>query len=98
MAHPLNRPQLVKREQAALPLDRALLIQIHELMVEARALEERLIRMYRQGQGFFWIGGPGEDGFYAAFRPLIQQRGGLYYHDLHAHHPHTTDESAPTDY
>ncbi len=86
MAHPLNRPQLVKREQAALPLDRALLIQIHELMVEARALEERLIRMYRQGQGFFWIGGPGEEAFNVPLGLLMKKGEGLDYDYLHAHY------------
>ena len=29
-------------------------------MVEARCLEERLIRMQRGGGGYFWIGGPGK--------------------------------------
>jgi len=86
MSHPLNRPQLVKREQAELPLDRALLIQIHELMVEARALEERLIRMYRQGQGFFWIGGPGEEAFNVPLGLLMKKGEGLDYDYLHAHY------------
>jgi len=86
MVHPLNRPQLVKREAASLPLDRALLIQIHELMVEARALEERLIRMYRQGQGFFWIGGPGEEAFNVPLGLLMKKGEGLDYDYLHAHY------------
>ena len=32
-------------------------------MVKARVLEERLIRMYKQSDGYFWIGGPGEEAF-----------------------------------
>ena len=32
-------------------------------MLRARVLEERLITMYKQGDGFFWIGGPGEEAF-----------------------------------
>jgi len=30
-------------------------------MLRARLLLERLITMYRQGDGYFWIGGPGEE-------------------------------------
>ena len=48
-----GRPTLVKEP---LPLDSKLLVRMHELMVEARVLEERLIQMYRQGHGYFWIG------------------------------------------
>ena len=49
-----GRPTLVKEP---LPLDRQLLLRMHDLMVESRVLEERLIQMYRQGHGYFWIGG-----------------------------------------
>ena len=38
----------------------------HERMVEGRCLEERLIRMQRGGDGYFWIGGPGEEAFNVA--------------------------------
>jgi 2-oxoisovalerate dehydrogenase E1 component alpha subunit len=86
MSRALNRPQLVKRDEAALPLDRALLIRIHELMVEARVLEERLIRMYRQGEGFFWIGGPGEEAFNVPLGLLMKKGEGLDYDYLHSHY------------
>src|SRR5215471_18189808 len=59
---------------------------IHELMVEARALEERLIRMYRQGHGFFWIGGPGEEAFNVPLGLLMKKGQGLDYDYLHAHY------------
>lgn len=85
MVQPLSRPQLVKREKG-LPLDRALLVQMHELMVEARVLEERLIRMYRQGQGFFWIGGPGEEAFNVPLGLLMKKGEGLDHDYLHAHY------------
>jgi 2-oxoisovalerate dehydrogenase E1 component alpha subunit len=32
-------------------------------MVRGRLLEERLIKMSKGGDGFFWIGGPGEEAF-----------------------------------
>jgi len=86
LAQAVNRPQLVKRGEAALPLDRALLMHIHELMVEARILEERLIRMYRQGHGFFWIGGPGEEAFNVPLGLLMKKGQGLDYDYLHAHY------------
>jgi 2-oxoisovalerate dehydrogenase E1 component alpha subunit len=73
-------------ESAPLPLDRGLLIQMHELMVKARALEERLIQMYRQGHGFFWIGGPGEEAFNVPLGLLIKKGEGLDYDYLHAHY------------
>lgn len=39
------------------------LVQIHDLMVKTRSLEERLIKMYKQSDGYFWLGGPGEEAF-----------------------------------
>src|ERR1700682_3093967 len=36
-----------------------LLVRIYEVMLRSRCLEERLIRMNKQGDGFFWIGGAG---------------------------------------
>ncbi len=44
-------------------LPRELLVRMHELMLKGRVLEERLITMWRQGDGYFWIGGPGEEAF-----------------------------------
>src|SRR5690242_2891888 len=44
-------------------LDPKLLLETHDLMVKARVMEERLIRMYKQSDGYFWIGGPGEEAF-----------------------------------
>ena len=38
------------------------LTRVHDLMVKARVLEERLITMYKQGDGYFWIGGPPPSG------------------------------------
>jgi 2-oxoisovalerate dehydrogenase E1 component alpha subunit len=86
MAQKLGRPQLVKVEEPSLPLDRALLVRIHELMVQARVLEERLIQMYRQGHGFFWIGGPGEEAFNVPLGLLMKKGRGLDYDYLHAHY------------
>ena len=42
-------------------LDKKILLQIHSYMVKSRVLEERLIKIYRAGESFFWIGGTGEE-------------------------------------
>ena len=71
---------------AALPLDRELLMRMHDLMVKSRALEERMIQMYRQGHGYFWIGGPGEEAFNVPLGLLIKKGQGLDYDYLHFHY------------
>jgi 2-oxoisovalerate dehydrogenase E1 component alpha subunit len=67
-------------------MDRALLTQIHDLMVKSRVLEERLIQMYKQGQGYFWLGGPGEEAFNVPLGLLMKKGQGLDYDYLHAHY------------
>ena len=81
----MSRPKLVKGEEA-LPLERSLLVQMHELMVKARVLEERLIQMYKQGHGYFWIGGPGEEAFNVPLGLLMKKGQGLDYDYLHGHY------------
>lgn len=68
------------------PLAAELLLRLHERMVEARALEERLIRMQRGGEGYFWIGGPGEEAFNVALGLLVRQGEGLDHDYLHLHY------------
>ena len=53
-----------------------LLVRLHEIMVRSRCLEERLIRMNKQGDGYFWIGGPGEEAFNAALGLLVHKGQG----------------------
>nr|WP_227027724.1 thiamine pyrophosphate-dependent dehydrogenase E1 component subunit alpha [Corallococcus soli] len=55
-------------------------------MVKARVLEERLIQMYKQGHGYFWIGGPGEEAFNVPLGMLMKVGEGLDYDYLHAHY------------
>src|SRR5262245_4650752 len=45
----------------SLPADRCQ--EILRIMVRTRAMEERMIKMSKSGQGHFWIGGPGEEAF-----------------------------------
>ena len=63
-----------------------LLLKLHSLMVKARVLEERLIQMYRQGDGYFWIGGPGEEAFNVPLGLLIQKGKGPQYDYCHFHY------------
>lgn len=67
-------------------LDKELLLRIHELMLEGRVLEERLIRMQRQGEGYFWIGGPGEEAFNTCLGLLMNKGQGLDHDYLHGHY------------
>lgn len=67
-------------------LDRERLLHIHELMLEGRVLEERLIRMQRQGEGYFWIGGPGEEAFNTVLGLLMKKGQGLDHDYLHGHY------------
>ncbi len=62
------------------------LVRLHELMVKARVLEERLIQMYKQGDGYFWIGGPGEEAFNVPLGMLIEKGRGPQYDYCHFHY------------
>ncbi len=64
----------------------ALQKKIYGLMVKSRVLEERLIKMNKSGQGFFWIGGPGEEAFNVPLGLLIKKGEGLDYDFLHFHY------------
>ena len=63
-----------------------LLLKMHRLMVQARVLEERLIAMYKQGDGYFWIGGPGEEAFNVPLGLLIHKGEGPQYDYCHFHY------------
>ena len=84
-ARKLPRPALVTHADE-LPLDPALLLKMHGLMVQARVLEERLIAMYKSGHGYFWIGGPGEEAFNVALGLLIKKGQGPAFDFLHFHY------------
>ncbi len=74
-------------EDSALSPD--VLVRIHENMVRARCLEERLIRMNKQGDGFFWVGGPGEEGLNVALGLLVHKGEGPEHDYLHLHYRST---------
>jgi len=82
----MSRPRLVDSAKSGLSLAPEQLVQMHDLMVKARVLEERLIQMYKQGDGYFWIGGPGEEAFNVPLGLLIKKGKGLDYDYLHFHY------------
>jgi 2-oxoisovalerate dehydrogenase E1 component alpha subunit len=68
----------------ALPGDKAL--EIFRLMVRTRALEERTIKMSKSGEGFFWVGGPGEEAFNVCLGLQIKKGRGPAFDYLHLHY------------
>jgi 2-oxoisovalerate dehydrogenase E1 component alpha subunit len=81
---PLTRPTSV----AAAPprLSPELCLQIYDLMLRTRILEDRLITMYKQGEGYFWIGGPGEEAFSVPLGLLVDKGRGVNHDYLHLHY------------
>ena len=67
-----------------LPAERC--CEVHRLMVRARAMEERMIKMSKSGEGYFWIGGPGEEAFNAALGLQVKKGEGPAYDYLHLHY------------
>src|SRR3954469_19262854 len=63
-----------------------LCLQIYDLMLRTRVLEDRLITMYKQGDGYFWIGGPGEGAFSVPLGLLVDKGQGLDHDYLHLHY------------
>jgi 2-oxoisovalerate dehydrogenase E1 component alpha subunit len=70
--------------QESLSAERCL--HIYRLMVRARAMEERMIKMSKSGQGYFWIGGPGEEAFNACLGLQVKKGQGPAYDYLHLHY------------
>ena len=74
------------RSAAAGRLPAALCLQIYDVMLRSRLLEERLITMYKQGDGYFWIGGPGEEAFNVPLGLLVDKGQGADHDYLHLHY------------
>lgn len=67
-------------------LPRELCLQIYLLMLKARAMEERMIKMSKSGEGYFWIGGPGEEAFNVCLGLQVKKGEGPDYDYLHLHY------------
>jgi 2-oxoisovalerate dehydrogenase E1 component alpha subunit len=68
----------------SLPGERCL--EIFRLMVRTRALEERTIKMSKSGEGYFWVGGPGEEAFNVCLGLQVNKGHGPAYDYLHLHY------------
>jgi 2-oxoisovalerate dehydrogenase E1 component alpha subunit len=77
------RPGLGSKDRF-LPAERCL--EIHRLMARSRACEERTIKMSKSGEGFFWIGGPGEEAFNVCLGLQVKKGEGPAYDFLHLHY------------
>lgn len=62
------------------------LIQMLDLMIKSRVLEERLIKIYRAGESYFWIGGPGEEAWGVPIGLLANKGQGVKHDFLHLHY------------
>lgn len=67
-------------------LPKQLVLQMLDLMIQSRVLEERLIKLYKTGDAYFWLGGPGEEAFGVPLGLLVNKGQGLEYDYLHMHY------------
>ncbi len=67
-------------------LDKSLLIHMFDCMIKSRALEERLIKIYKAGDAFFWIGAPGEEAWGVPLGVLANKGKGPKHDWLHLHY------------
>ncbi len=83
-------PTKVNSKKKSLPVqpfkDKDFAINFFKLMVRTRCLEEKLIKMAKSSDGFFWIGGPGEEAFQISLGSLIDKGEGIEHDFLHLHY------------
>src|SRR5205823_2882583 len=58
----------------SLPAERC--VELFRIMVRSRIMEERMIKMSKSGEGYFWIGGPGEEAFNACLGMQVKKGQG----------------------
>jgi len=67
-------------------LPKQLVLKMHDLMVKSRVLEERLIKIYKAGESYFWIGAPGEEAWGVPLGLHVKKGEGPAYDYLHLHY------------
>lgn len=80
------KPAKAGKDRALTLLPKQQVLQMMDLMVKSRVLEERLIKVYKAGDAFFWIGGPGEEAFGVPLGLLTNKGQGPAYDYLHLHY------------
>ncbi len=78
------RQSITISTKATLPKE--LQLSIYDLMIKSRVLEERLIKVYKTGDAYFWIGGAGEEAFGVPLGLLTHKGHGPEYDYLHLHY------------
>ena len=81
-----NGAKKAVKTSGKLELPKDTLLQMFDLMVKARVLEERLIKVYKTGDSFFWIGGAGEEAFGVPLGMLTNKGQGPAHDYLHMHY------------
>lgn len=61
-------------------------LRMHDLMVKTRVMEDQLIAMTKLGDGYFWIGGPGEEAWAVPLGLLVDKGEGPAHDYLHLHY------------
>jgi 2-oxoisovalerate dehydrogenase E1 component alpha subunit len=74
------------KSKTDLGLSEDLIKSIFTLMVKSRVLEERLIKIYKSGEAYFWIGAPGEEAFGVPLGLLVNKGRGIQHDYLHMHY------------
>lgn len=85
-ASKLGLKKTIKSPAKRLALPKELLLHMHSLMLKSRVLEERLIKIYKVGESFFWIGAPGEEAWGVPLGLLIKKGQGPTHDYLHLHY------------
>ncbi len=85
-ASKISAKATAKYLSAKLELPKQILLSMHEHMVTSRVLEERLIKLYRTGDAYFWIGGTGEEAFGVPLGMLTHKGQGPEFDYLHLHY------------
>lgn len=67
-------------------LDSGIVKTLFSNMVKARVFEDRLIKIYRAGESYFWIGGPGEEAWGVPLGLLANKGQGPAHDFLHLHY------------
>lgn len=82
----LAKPNAAPKKPNFYGLEKGLLLKIHDCMLQSRALEERLIKIYKAGDAYFWIGAPGEEAWGVPLGLLVNKGQGPAYDWLHLHY------------
>ncbi|QVL34777.1 thiamine pyrophosphate-dependent dehydrogenase E1 component subunit alpha [Telmatocola sphagniphila] len=79
----LDYPELHSKDES---LSAGMCLKIYKTMARVRALEQRTIKMSKSGEGYFWVGGPGEEAFNVCLGLQVHKGRGPAFDYLHLHY------------